>query len=64
MVFSNVIVDITISCCSFVFNQSRDKLTPLYTAPCLFSGLSLTLAFELLSSRRKAVIGRVCNVYS
>ena len=27
MVFSNVIVDITISCHSFVFNQSRAKVS-------------------------------------
>ena len=27
MVFSNVILDITISCCSFVFSQSRIKVS-------------------------------------
>ena len=70
MVFSNVIVDVTISRRSFVLGQSRAKVSAgftnvsiawqsqhliLYTAPCLSSGLSLSWA--LISSRRKLVIG-------
>ena len=90
VVFSKVIVDITISCSSFVFSQSRAKVSAgftnlsgpalpesppetspaaksedkrmsesqhliFYTAPCLSSGLSLSLT--LVSSRRKVVIG-------
>ena len=67
-VFSNVIVDVNISCRSFVFSQSRAKVSAgftnvarqsrkliLYTAPCLSSGLSLSLT--LVSSRREMVIG-------
>ena len=69
VVFSKVIVDSTISCSSFVFSQSRAKVSAgftnlsgpqsqhliFYTAPCLSSGLSLSLT--LVSSRRKVVIG-------
>ena len=54
MVFSEVVVDVTISCRSFVFSQSRAKVSArftdvsglavaafhLYTAPCLASDLS------------------------
>ena len=59
MVFSNVIVDVTISHRSFVFGHSRAKVSArltnvrslvvtaliliLDTAPCLSSGLSLSL---------------------
>ena len=66
--FSIVIVDVTISCRSFVSGQSRTKVSAgftdvsglaiaaliLYTAPCLTSGLSLSLT--VVSSRRKMVI--------
>ena len=69
MVLSNVIVDVTIPRSSFVFGQSRASVSAgftnvrslavaaliLYTAPCLSSGLSLSLT--LVSSRRKVVIG-------
>ena len=68
MMFSNVIVDVIISRRSFVFCQSRAKVSAgfanvssqsqhliLYTAPCLSSGLSLSLT--LVSSSRKVVIG-------
>ena len=68
MVLSNVIVDVTISRRTFVFGQSRAKVSAgcsnlrslavehlaLHTAPCLSSGLSLSLT--LVSSRRKVVI--------
>ena len=53
MVLSNVIVDVTIRRRPFVFGHSRALI--LYTAPCLSSGLSLSLT--LVSSRRKVVIG-------
>ena len=75
MVFSNV--DITISCCSFVFSQSCAKISSgftnvsglavialyliLYTAPCLSSSLSLSLT--LVSSRRKVLLVCVQPVY-
>ena len=68
-VFSNVIVDVSISCRSFVFSRSRAKVSAgftnvnslavaafdIYTAPCLSSGLALSLKFVI--SRRKKVIG-------
>ena len=44
MVFSNVIVDITISCRSFVFSQSRAKVSAGLTN---LSGLAVA-AFDLL----------------
>ena len=70
MVLSNVIVDVTIPSRSFVFGQSRAKISAgftnarslavaafdLVTAPCLSSGLSLR-SLTLVSSRRKVVIG-------
>ena len=31
MVFSNVIVDVTISCCSFLFGQSHAKVSTGFT---------------------------------
>ena len=71
MVISNVKVVVTISCRSFVFSQSRAKVSAGFTnvsglavsafdlayssAPCLSSGLSLSLT--LVVSRRKVVIG-------
>ena len=71
MLLSNVIVDVTISCPLFVFNQSRAKVSAsftnvsslavtaliliLYTSLCLSSGMSLSLT--LVSSHRKVVIG-------
>ena len=70
MVLSNVIVDVTIPRHFFVFGQSRAKVSAgftnvrslaesqhliLYTAPCLSSGLSLSLT--LVSRRRKVVMG-------
>ena len=71
MVLSNGIVDVTIPRRSLVFCQSRAKVSAgftnvrslavaaflviLYAAPCLSSGLSLSLT--LVSSRRKVVIG-------
>ena len=68
MVFSNVIVDVTISCHLFVFGQSCAKVCAsftmwvawqlqhfiLFTASCLSSGLSLSLT--LVSSSCKVVI--------
>ena len=44
MVFSNVIVDISISCCSFVFNQSCAKISSGFTN---VSGLPVA-AFDLV----------------
>ena len=69
MILRNVIVDVTIPGRSFVFGQSRAKVfagfinarglavpdLTLYTAPCLSSGLSLSLT--LVSRRRKVVMG-------
>ena len=67
MVLSNVIVDVAIPRRSFVFGQSRAKVSAAFTnvrslavsafdlAPRLSSGLSLSLT--LVSSRRKVVIG-------
>ena len=70
MVLSNVIVDVTIRRRYFVFGHSRLLVSPmyqawqsqhliLYTAPCLSSGLSLSLT--LGSCRRKVVIS-LCTV--
>ena len=69
LVLSNVIVDVSISRRSFVFGQSRAKVSSGFTNvsslavaefdvvyyPCLSSGLSLSLT--LVSSRHKAFIG-------
>ena len=69
MMLSNVIVDVTIPCRSFVFGQSRAEVSAgftsvrslashhliLYSALCLSSGLSLSLT--IVSSRRNVVVG-------
>ena len=69
MMLSNVIVDVTIPRCSFVFGQSRAKVSAGFTnvrslavaafdlvyCSCLSSGLSLSLT--LVSRRRKVVMG-------
>ena len=70
MVLSNVIVDVIIFGRSFVFGRWRSKVSAGFTnvsslavaafnlvccAPCLSSGLSLSLTF--VSSPRKMVIG-------
>ena len=70
MMLSNVIVDVTIPRRFFVFRQSRAKVSAgftnvrslavaafdlVYTAPCLSSGLPLSLT--LVSRRRKVVMG-------
>ena len=71
MVLSNVIVNVTITRRSFVFGQSRAKVSTgftnasiawqstqhliLYTAPCLFFGLSFSMT--LVSGRHEVVIG-------
>ena len=66
MMLSNVIVDVTIPRCSFVFGQSRAKVSAGFTnvrslavaafdPVCLSSGLSLSLT--LVSRRRKVVMG-------
>ena len=70
MVFSNVIVDITISCGSFVFSRSRAKVSvgltnvssmavvAFYLVNCSLSVLSVfLLSLTLVIRRRKVVIG-------
>ena len=67
MVFSNVIVDITICCRSFVFSQSRAKVSAGLTdvsglAVAAFDLVYYSLSvvgsvFVLASSRLKVVIG-------
>ena len=76
--FSNVIVVVTISCRSFVFSQSRAKISAGFTnvsglavaafdlayssAPCLSSGLSL-VSLRLVSSRRKVWNTYIVRLY-
>ena len=67
MVFSNVIVDVTIYCRSFVFGQLRAKVSTGFNdvsglavaafdlVYCFLTVLSLSLT--LVSSRRKVAIG-------
>ena len=62
MVFSNVLVDITISRRSFVFSQSRFKVSTCFTNvsslavtafDLVYCSLSLSLSLTLVSSGRK-----------
>ena len=69
MVLSNVIVDVTTSGRSFVFGQTRAKVSAsftnvsslvvaafvLYTGPCLSSGLSLSTTIRTLTRRAQLV---------
>ena len=69
MVFSNIIVDITISCRSFVLSRSRAKVSAglinvssltvvaFYLEKLLCLSSSLSLSLTLVISRRKVVIG-------
>ena len=69
MVFSNMIVDITISCRSFVLSRSRAKVSAglinvssltvvaFYLEKLLCLSSSLSLSLTLVISRRKLVIG-------
>ena len=69
MVFSNIIVDITISCRSFVLSRSRAKVSAglinvssltvvaFYLEKLLCLSSSLSLSLTLVISRRKLVIG-------
>ena len=73
MVLTNVIVDVTIPCRSFVFGQSRAKVSAGFTnvrslavaafdlVYCSLSVLRLCLSLTSVSSRRKVVIG-LCNI--
>ena len=69
MVLSNVIVDVTIPCRSFVFGQSRAKVSVGFSnvrslavaafdlVYCSLSVLRFVFALTSVSSRRKVVIG-------
>ena len=75
MVLSNVIVDITIPRRSFVFGQSRAKVSAGFTnvrslavaafdlVCCSLSVLRFVFVLTLVSSRRKVVIGLRQHVY-
>ena len=69
MVLINVIVDVTIPRCSFVFGQSRGKVSAGFTnvrslavaafdlVYCSLSVLRFSLSLTIVSSHRKVVIG-------
>ena len=74
MMLSNVIVDVTIPRCSFVFGQSRAKVSAGFTnvrslavaafdlVYCSLSVLWFVLSLTLVSRRRKVVMG-LCVIY-